>query len=194
MDLDSHTAEYKVVIMGDSSIGKTSIVQRFNQETFDYQMDTTIGASFLSKIMQTKSGPITLNVWDTAGQERYRSLIPTYARGANAAIICFDLTCQKSFDSLEKWINDLHQFCSEEVPIYIVGNKCDLEPVVNEEEAKTFAANRGVLYFRTSAKTGMNVMELFQAIADELSSGDEGTEEIGVDLNKNTDKEKSGCC
>ena len=103
MDNDFNN-EFKVVIMGDSSVGKTSILQRFHQDCFDFQMDTTIGASFLTKTINTSKGDVIINLWDTAGQERYRSLIPTYARGSNAAIICFDLTSLISFNYIDKCI------------------------------------------------------------------------------------------
>ena len=194
MDIDSKTAEFKVVIMGDSSIGKTSIVQRFNQETFDYQMDTTIGASFLTKIVQTSTGPVTLNVWDTAGQERYRSLIPTYARGANAAIICYDVTSQISFDHLQGWIDELHKFCSEDIPIYIVGNKCDLDAVVPNSEGEKFAEDHGCSCMFTSAKQGTGIKELFTNIAEKLGSFTEEPEVNGIDLNVESQNKKKKCC
>lgn len=195
MDIDSHPAEFKVVIMGDSSIGKTSIVQRFNQETFDYQMDTTIGASFLTKVVQTSSGPVTLNVWDTAGQERYRSLIPTYARGANAAIICYDVTATTSFKSVDGWIEELHKFCSEEVPIYIVGNKCDLESVVPNDDAEQLAQKYGCQLMYTSAKKGTGISELFTSIAEKLSASiNDEPEATGVDIKQVSVPKKSGCC
>ena len=194
MDIDSRTAEFKVVIMGDSSIGKTSIVQRFNQETFDYQMDTTIGASFLTKVVQTRNGAVTLNVWDTAGQERYRSLIPTYARGANAAIICYDITSQLSFDHLQGWIDELHKFCSEDVPIYIVGNKCDMDPIVPNQDAEKFAEDHGCVCMFTSAKKGSGIKELFASIAEKLGDSVEEPEENGVNIDIETKAKKQKCC
>ena len=194
MDLDSRAAEFKVVIMGDSSIGKTSIVQRFNQETFDYQMDTTIGASFLTKVVQTTNGPVTLNVWDTAGQERYRSLIPTYARGANAAIICYDVTVPISFKNVEGWIEELHKFCSEDIPIYIVGNKCDLDSIVPATDAEQLAQKFNCQFMLTSAKKGTGIKELFCDIAEKLVKSSEEPEMTGVDINTETPKKKDKCC
>jgi len=193
MDLDSKNNEFKIVIMGDSSVGKTSIVQRFHQETFDFQMDTTIGATFLTKVVQTSQGQVTLNVWDTAGQERYRSLIPTYARGANAAIICFDLTSMVSFQSLDKWIEELHKFCSQDTPLYIIGNKCDLVPLVSKDEANMYAQNHSSTYMSTSALDGTGVSDLFQSIAEKLSHSQDDPNLPSLDLDSKP-QTKKGCC
>ncbi|EAY02466.1 small GTP-binding protein, putative [Trichomonas vaginalis G3] len=194
MDQEETRPEFKVVIMGDSSVGKTSIVQRFNQETFDYSMDTTIGASFLTKIVETDLGQVNLNVWDTAGQERYRSLIPTYARGAHAAIICYDTTIMVTFEAVPSWIEELHKFCTEEVPIYIVGNKSDLKSVVSEEQAHSLADQYHAKYALTSAKTGVGITDLFKIIATDLAKTKVDFKNDTVDLQASKDNSKKKCC
>lgn len=194
MDIEEKAHEFKVVIMGDSSIGKTSIVQRFNQETFDYNMDTTIGASFLTKTVQSQTGPVVLNVWDTAGQERYRCLIPTYARGSHAAIICYDVSSLASFEALERWIGELHQFCSTTVPLYIVGNKCDLQSVVDPGNAEEIAKKYNGKFMLTSAKTGVGIQDLFTLIANDLAKTQIDSEDKAVDLTASKPEKKKKCC
>ena len=100
---------FKIAFLGDSSVGKTSIIQRFYDGTFQQDQDTTIGASFIQRDMDTEHGKIQLNIWDTAGQERYRSLVSTYTRGCNAAILCFAYNDYESFDHLEDWIDELEK-------------------------------------------------------------------------------------
>ena len=160
---------HKIVIVGDSDVGKTSIIQRYDQQTFDPASNPTIGASFLSKTVQTKNGPVVLNIWDTAGQERYRSLIPTYARGARAAILCYDVALPQSFESLDSWLEELHKFCSPDCLLFVVGNKVDLEAKVQQAVASKWASDHGAQCHFTSAKGGVGVIELFKAIADSLS-------------------------
>ena len=157
-------------------------------------MDTTIGASHVQKRMETPRGPIILNIWDTAGQERYRSLIPIYLRAAQAALICYDVTNRQSFLSLEHWIEDVQKICPSDIHIYIVGNKCDLEDVVPIVEAEDFAASRKYPFFRTSAKLGKNITELFNTLSSDLLGGDEMHQIV---INITEDKKETSqkkCC
>jgi small GTP-binding protein len=159
---------YKIVILGDSDVGKTSIIRCFDQQTFDASLNPTVGASFLSKIIQTGNGPVALNIWDTAGQERYRSLIPTYAHGARAAILCYDVSSVGSFESVDSWLKALHKFCSEDCKLYLVGNKIDLSETIAKKTARQWALDHNAQTFFTSAKLGVGVADLFKAIAESL--------------------------
>lgn len=194
MDAEVVIPEFKVIILGDSSIGKTSIVQRYIQESFDYQMDTTIGASFIAKEVRTPKGPCILNLWDTAGQERYRSLITTYARGASAALVCYDVTNVTSFQSIERWLAEVFKICSTDLKIIIVGNKADLTDTVPIVEAEDFAISHGYPYFRTSAKSGYHVQELFNYVASELIGASQPKDE-GIRVSEESkEPKKNGCC
>lgn len=166
-------ATHKIVIIGDSDVGKTSIIQRYDQQTFDPTANPTIGASFLSKIVESSKGPVILNIWDTAGQERYRSLIPTYARGARAAILCYDVSSVPSFESLDSWLEELHKFSSLDCLLFVVGNKVDLISAVPRSQASKWASDHGAQSLFTSAKSGSGVTELFKEIADALAGLDE---------------------
>jgi small GTP-binding protein len=160
---------HKVVIVGDSNVGKTSIIRVFDEQTFDPSVSPTVGASFLSKTVVVGQAPVILNIWDTAGQERYRSLIPTYAHGARAAILCYDTANGASFDALKGWLESLQRFCSPECLLFVVGNKIDLPAVVPQATAKKWAQDHGAQCLFTSAADGVGVRELFRAIAEALS-------------------------
>jgi small GTP-binding protein len=160
---------HKVVIVGDSDVGKTSIIRAFDEQTFDPSTSPTVGASFISKNVMVGHDQITLNIWDTAGQERYRSLIPTYAHGARATILCYDTSNSASFDALDTWLDSLQRFCSPECFIFVVGNKIDLGESVPQANAKKWAVGHNAQCLFTSAREGVGIRELFKAIAEALS-------------------------
>jgi Ras-related protein Rab-5C len=160
---------FKVILLGDSGVGKTSIVQYFERQIFQDAVDSTVGGSFMSREMTTPHGTINLHIWDTAGQERYRSLVPTYARGACASVVVFDLSVAETFQSVDRWIQEFDTFGCQGCLVYIVGNKSDLVPTVPESAAE-WAKATGLTLFSVSAKTGDGVQLLFQAIADEIAA------------------------
>ena len=183
--------EFKVVILGDSAVGKTCLVQRFATNTFT-NPDMTIGASFITRTLETDSGPANLSVWDTAGQERYRSLIPTYARGCQAALIAFDLSDRQTFSRLDYWVDLLHQFCPVDLPVWIVGTKLDLDPDVTEEEVHAYTAKHRFKYRATSAKLNKGVMSLFSEVLQHLVENSPMTVEKAPAPSPR--ERESGCC
>ena len=182
---------HKIVIVGDSDVGKTSIIQRYDQQTFDSEANPTIGASFLSKTVSTSNGPVVLNIWDTAGQERYRSLIPTYARGARAAILCYDVSSTASFAALDSWLEELHKFCSPDCLLFVVGNKIDLDSAVPQPVATKWANEHHAECLFTSAKAGEGVVELFKAIAESLAVLGDASQQPRLKVRK--EGEGDGC-
>jgi len=168
MHSDFDIPTFKIVLFGDSGVGKTSIVQYFESSCFDPAIDSTVGASFIAHEMSTQSGRLTLHIWDTAGQERYRSLVPTYARGACCAMIVFDLSDRPSFEHLDHWVSEFDGFGSPGYIIYIIGNKNDLAPEVSAEEAAGWASGHAFAIFNVSAKTGDGINAMFQEIAEDI--------------------------
>jgi small GTP-binding protein len=164
----SEPLAHKVVIVGDSDVGKTSIIRVFDEQTFDKSIGPTVGASFLSKTVMVKQLSVVLNIWDTAGQERYRSLIPTYAHGAHAAILCYDASNAASFEALDGWLESLQRFCSPDCLLFVVGNKIDLEGRVEQADAKRWASDHSAQCMFASAMDNVGVKELFVAIAESL--------------------------
>ncbi|KAF8823801.1 GTP binding protein [Lentinula edodes] len=160
----------KIVLLGDQSVGKTSLITRFMYDTFDNTYQATIGIDFLSKTMYLEDRTVRLQLWDTAGQERFRSLIPSYIRDSSVAIVVFDITNRQSFLSTTKWIDDVRSERGNDVIIVLVGNKADLSDKrqVTLEEATATATSMNIMFMETSAKAGHNVKSLFKKIAMSL--------------------------
>jgi small GTP-binding protein len=185
---------FKIVLLGDSGVGKTSIVQRFEENTFNDNIDATIGASFLSKEMKTRHGRINLHIWDTAGQERYRSLVPTYARGAGSALVCYDVTDPKSFTAVEYWLKKMEEIGCTDCIKYLVGNKTDLERVVSQDVAQKWGNQHQMKFFEVSAKTGNNVENLFQELAEEIALKRPSAPSGSAHMPQSQPVEETGCC
>ncbi|KAF9520621.1 hypothetical protein BS47DRAFT_1323701 [Hydnum rufescens UP504] len=164
----------KIVLLGDQSVGKTSLITRFMYDTFDNTYQATIGIDFLSKTMYLEDRTVRLQLWDTAGQERFRSLIPSYIRDSSVAIVVFDITNRASFLSTSKWIEDVRSERGNDVIIVLVGNKADLSDKrqVTLEEATAKSTELNILFMETSAKAGHNVKSLFKKIAMSLPGMD----------------------
>lgn len=160
----------KVIIVGDPSVGKTSIISQFNFRVFDVTVESTVGAAYISKSVSTDNGPVVLHVWDTAGQERYRSLIPMYARNAVAAILVVDVTSQSSYESVDHWFTTLKENCSPNCRIYLVANKMDLEPQIPVGDLGTWGEIRELPFFKCTAMEYDSVAPIFNRIAQDLSS------------------------
>ena len=162
----------KLVLLGDSSVGKSSIVNRFVSEDFNIFQESTIGASFLTKdIINDKNEEIRLEIWDTAGQERYRSLAPMYYRCAKIALVIYDVTCNESFQGAIKWINELNEK-NDDCNIYLIGNKIDLlQDSDNKLKQKVldYCKKTNIKNFFLSAKTNQNIKESFDYICNHIT-------------------------
>ncbi|KAJ9550420.1 hypothetical protein OSB04_014465 [Centaurea solstitialis] len=163
--------KYKVVFLGDESVGKSSLIRRFMHNEFDTAYTPTIGIDFLSKTMYFDDITVRLQLWDTAGQMRFRSLIPSYIRDAAATIIVYDVTNRSSFLNIAKWIKEVREERGTDVIIVLVANKCDLlkKRQVSIEEVDAKARELGFMFIKTSAKDGLNTKPLFRKVAMALS-------------------------
>eukprot|EP00657_Telonema_sp_P-1_P009499 TRINITY_DN3734_c0_g1_i1.p1 TRINITY_DN3734_c0_g1~~TRINITY_DN3734_c0_g1_i1.p1 ORF type:complete len:207 (+),score=48.09 TRINITY_DN3734_c0_g1_i1:190-810(+) len=157
----------KVVVIGNTGVGKTCIVLRYVQGKFVMHTASTIGASFMIKKLFIDNTRLTLQIWDTAGQERFRSMGPMYYRGAAAAILVFDITSEDSFQSLQQWIDELRNNSDENIILAIACNKCDLSPqrAVALKRAQEYAKSVGAIVHETSAKGNKGIEELFVDIS-----------------------------
>lgn len=160
-------SKYKLVFLGDESVGKTSIITRFMYDHFDNTYQATIGIDFLSKTMYLDDRIIRLQLWDTAGQERFRSLIPSYIRDSSVAIVVYDITNRASFLNSSKWIDEVRSERADDVVILLIGNKTDLSArrQVAEDEGEAKAREHDVMFIESSAKAGFNIKQLFRKIA-----------------------------
>uniref|UniRef100_A0A1A8GKA7 RAB6C, member RAS oncogene family n=1 Tax=Nothobranchius korthausae TaxID=1143690 RepID=A0A1A8GKA7_9TELE len=173
-DFGNPLRKFKLVFLGEQSVGKTSLITRFMYDSFDNTYQATIGIDFLSKTMYLEDRTIRLQLWDTAGQERFRSLIPSYIRDSAAAVVVYDITNVNSFQQTTKWIDDVRTERGTDVIIMLVGNKTDLadKRQVSIEEGERKAKELNVMFIETSAKAGYNVKQLFRRVAAALPGMD----------------------
>ncbi|KAL7670827.1 hypothetical protein ACOME3_005746 [Neoechinorhynchus agilis] len=163
--------QFKLVLLGESAVGKSSLALRFVKGQFYEFQESTIGAAFLTQTVNLDETSVKLEIWDTAGQERYHSLAPMYYRGAHAAIVVYDITSTSSFQRAKNWVKELRRQAAANIVIALCGNKLDLSAdnrAVSTEEAQTYADDNGLLFRETSAKSAHNVNELFLEIAVKL--------------------------
>jgi len=155
--------QFKVVLLGEGCVGKTSLCLRYVQNAFNDKHITTIQASFLTKRLNVDNKRVGLAIWDTAGQERFHALGPIYYRDANGALLVYDITDRDSFIKVQTWVKELRKMLGKEVTLAIAGNKCDLERsrVVSIEEAEQYAESVSAKHYSTSAKLNKGLEELF---------------------------------
>ena len=197
---------FKIIIVGDSGVGKSSLLKRAVQNRFDGSYQATIGFEFLLMHFKVNDLKLKLQIWDTCGQEMYRSLVQGFYRNTSLALIVYDVNQKKTYDALDIWLKDIRQHTEQELPIFIAGNKSDLEKVVPSEEAKIFAVSNRTKYFtECSAKNGYNVKEIFYEAAKYLYKTykqfksqnklpTSGRLKIDADKNKSLDLKKKKCC
>merc|ERR1712216_678125 len=164
------TFQFKLVLLGEGAVGKSSLVLRFVRGQFFEYQESTIGAAFLTQNVSLNDYTVKFEIWDTAGQERYHSLAPMYYRGAAAAIVVYDITNRDTFQRGKQWVKELQRQGNPNTVIALAGNKSDLasKRKVEPEEAESYASDNGIFFMETSAKTATNVNELFVAIARKL--------------------------
>ncbi|PWN50641.1 putative GTP-binding protein ypt5 [Violaceomyces palustris] len=164
--------QFKLVLLGESAVGKSSLVLRFVKDQFDDYRESTIGAAFLTQTVSLDpQTTVKFEIWDTAGQERYKSLAPMYYRNANCAVVVYDITQPSSLDKAKAWIRELQRQADPNIIIALAGNKADLASTrraIPTEEAEKYAAEENLLFLETSAKNSLNVSELFTMIARKL--------------------------
>ncbi|KAI9311689.1 GTP-binding protein ryh1 [Dichotomocladium elegans] len=178
-EFTSPLRKYKLVFLGEQSVGKTSLITRFMYDSFDNTYQATIGIDFLSKTMYLEDKTVRLQLWDTAGQERFRSLIPSYIRDSSVAVIVYDVSNRDSFLNISRWIDDVRAERGDQVIIVLVGNKTDLNEKreVTTEEGERRAKELNIMFIETSAKAGHNVKPLFRKIAQNLPGIDSGNDQ-----------------
>lgn len=193
---------YKIVLLGDSSVGKTSLVHRFTTGSFDPHLANTIGAAFISKEYTSSNRTIKFEIWDTAGQERYKSLTPMYYRNSKVALVCFDLSLpEDSFERARYWIEQLAMLGPPDIKIKVVGNKDDLGEDADLINIRDFCNDKHLSLVTTSAKTGKGINALFNQITDEIDQEffDKYQEERAANTSEdrlllNMRMKRSGCC
>ncbi|KAG5586501.1 hypothetical protein H5410_046935 [Solanum commersonii] len=200
---------FKIVVIGDSAVGKSNLLSRFARDEFDHNSKATIGVEFQTQVVEVDGKEIKAQVWDTAGQERFRAVTSAYYRGAVGALIVYDITRSTTFDNIKRWLDELNTHCDTTVARMLVGNKCDLENIrdVSVEDGKNLAEEEGLFFIETSALDSTNVKTAFEIVIREIYknlsrkvlNSDSDKAELSVNrvsLANGTDmsKQKMSCC
>ena len=201
MSTNSKSDFINIITLGESSVGKSSIINRYVENNFDYNFVSTLGVDFRKKNININGEDIRLKIWDTAGQEKFRSIQKQYYRNSDGILLVFDVTKFDTFNVLEEWINSIKNQTSNDIIVVLVGNKIDLNnKVISDDDIKNFANDNKFKYFLTSAATGKNINEVFDYIVKEIynikskKKKNDGNNNNNKNLKKNYIKRKKKAC
>ena len=189
---------FKIMVIGESKVGKTSLIKRYTQDKFAGIYLTTVGVDFQDKVIQINDKKIRLQIWDTAGQERFRNIAKNYFHSSDGFLLVYDITDLNSLNSLNYWIEQIKANAPENTKSVLVGNKSDLEKErkVSKEEGEEFAKKHNIKFYESSAKEGFNVNEIFEYLANEIYTEVKlkGRDKSSNTVLKNEPKKKKKCC
>ncbi|KAK0606285.1 hypothetical protein LWI29_036146 [Acer saccharum] len=202
---------FKIVLIGDSGVGKSNILSRFTRNEFCLESKSTIGVEFATRTLQVEGKTVKAQIWDTAGQERYRAITSAYYRGAVGALLVYDITKRQTFDNVQRWLRELRDHADSNIVIMMAGNKSDLNHLraVQEEDGHSLAEREGLSFLETSALEATNVEKAFQTILKEIYhiiskkalAAQQATANISIpgqgttiNVNDSSGNVKKGCC
>jgi len=190
---------FKLLLIGDSGVGKTCVLFRFSDDAFNTTFISTIGIDFKIKTVELSGKKIKLQIWDTAGQERFHTITTSYYRGANGIMLVYDITNAKSFENISKWLRNIEEHASEDVEKMLLGNKCDMDDkrVIPKERGEMIAREHGIKFYETSAKSNINIETAFLALATDIlhktPAKDTAQGNQGLDIKPSGNSSKN-CC
>ena len=188
----------KLLIVGDSTVGKTNFIMRFINDKFNESYMTTSGIDLKSKDIEIKNKNIRIQIWDTAGQEKYRAITRNLFLKVLGVLIIYDITNEKSYNNLKTWVQLIREDCGSHMQIIIVGNKCDLdsERKINQEEVLKYARKEKIEYIETSCKTGENVQKAVKTICEKILENNDLSSDISFTLSSSSllPPKKKKCC
>jgi Ras-related protein Rab-1A len=170
--MDEYDYLFKLLIIGDSGVGKSNLLSQFADQVFNESYFSTIGVDFKIRTIAVDGKVMKLQLWDTAGQERFRSITTTYYRGAHGIIVAYDITSRTTFENVLSWVNEINRYAQQDVTMFLVGNKCDLDThrEVSTLEGQMLADQLKMKFLETSAKSDFNVDEVFITLAKNIRS------------------------
>ena len=200
---------YKIIIIGDTCVGKSNILSRYLKDEFREDSKSTVGVELGTKFLKVKDVGIKIQIWDTAGQERYKSITSSYYKGSHGCFIVYDITNESSFENVDKWYQQAQKEASKDVSIILVGNKCDLEEQrkVSKEKGEEKAKQFNIPFFETSALSKIKIDDIFIEMVNnifERTGGPKNDDDDDIEIiNENDNKaislnsqeqQKKGCC
>jgi Ras-related protein Rab-11A len=204
---DEYDYLFKLIIVGDTNVGKTNIMSKYIKDQFNITSKSTIGVEFGTKILEIDNKKVKAQIWDTAGQERYKSITSAYYKGAKGAFIVYDITNKSTFESVDKWIKDLNSYGDKNLTMLLIGNKSDLEDkrIINKEEGEEKAKSFELGFIETSAYNGDNIDQAFDIMLKEvlkryIVENDVNNDEFeggtgnNIELVKKNETKKKKCC
>ena len=204
---DEYDYLFKLIIVGDTNVGKTNIMSKYIKDQFNITSKSTIGVEFGTKILEIDNKKVKAQIWDTAGQERYKSITSAYYKGAKGAFIVYDITNKSTFESVDKWIKDLNSYGDKNLTMLLIGNKSDLEDkrIINKEEGEEKAKSFELGFIETSAYNGDNIDQAFDIMLKEVlkryivendinNDEFEGGTGNNIELVKKNETKKKKCC
>ena len=209
IDDESYDLLYKIIIIGDSNVGKSNILSRYTKDQFQGNSKATVGVELGTKFVKVEGVGAKLQIWDTAGQERYRSLTSSYYKGCHGCFIVYDITNEASFESISTWYEQAVKEAGKDVSLILVGNKCDLENErkVSKEQGEEKAKTMNASFFETSALSKVNIDDIFNEIVNNIYQRTKGQKndddddieiinenEKAINLTPQPTPEKKGCC
>ena len=202
-DFKEYSRTLKLIVIGHTSVGKTSVISSFCENSFNADVLHTVGVDYQSKVVKRNEDSIKLQIWDTAGQERFRTLTQGFYRGAAGILVIFDITNMKSFDQIPFWVESIHENCPNPPVVFLIGNKIDLESSreVSFDAADRTAQQYGFKYIECSAKVRININDIFTYLVEEIIEkscvdvkDDVQDNYVRLTLNAVKSKQKKTCC
>jgi len=193
---------FKLLLIGDSGVGKTCILFRFSDDAFNTTFISTIGIDFKIKTIEIDGKRVKLQIWDTAGQERFHTITTSYYRGANGIMLVYDITNPKSFDNITKWIKNITDFASDDVERILLANKCDMEEkrMISTARGQEIATQNNIKFYETSAKNDQNISEAFITLAKDILTKQPKIDPnqpaggVSIDQNRGVGGPTNNCC
>ncbi|CCI40920.1 unnamed protein product [Albugo candida] len=201
--MESYDHLFKILLIGDAGVGKSSMLLRFTDDKFDGNLQSTIGVDFKVKMMQVDSSRIKVTIWDTAGQERFRTLTSSYYRGAQGIVLVYDVSRRETFESLDTWLREIEIYSpagGRDVVKLLVGNKVDKqERSISRKEAEDWARNKGMLFLESSAKTRIGILQVFDEVVQKILENPSllastAPRTRGQKLSNHTESAGTACC